>query len=146
MNGPSVRVVLDVGNWDNSRAVNHPGQSGDPESPHYRDLAPLWSEGTYFPLLYSRSAVVRATEQRDSAAARIALTERRQDSSMSADRKCCERRVAMRRIRLDFSVSELLVSTTASPLTVTLTSVVPASSATGAAPAELAIVCARITG
>src|SRR5262245_13471348 len=45
LNGPSVRIVLDVGHWDNSRAVNHPGQSGDPESPHYRDLAPLWSEG-----------------------------------------------------------------------------------------------------
>jgi hypothetical protein len=39
MSGPSVRVVVDVGNWDNSRAVNHPGQSGDPDSPHYRDLA-----------------------------------------------------------------------------------------------------------
>jgi penicillin amidase len=63
MNGPSVRIVLDVGNWDNSRAVNHPGQSGDPESPHYRDLAPLWSEGKYFPLLYSRNAVERATER-----------------------------------------------------------------------------------
>ena len=48
MNGPSVRIVLDIGNWDNSRAVNHPGQSGDPESPHYRDLAPLWSDGKYF--------------------------------------------------------------------------------------------------
>ena len=63
MNGPSVRIVLDVGNWDNSRAVNHPGQSGDPESPHYRDLAPLWSDGKYFPLLYSRKAVERATER-----------------------------------------------------------------------------------
>lgn len=63
MNGPSVRVVVDVGNWDNSRAVNHPGQSGDPASPHYRDLAPLWSTGQYFPLLYSRKAVERATEQ-----------------------------------------------------------------------------------
>ena len=63
LNGPSVRIVLDVGNWDNSRAVNHPGQSGDPDSPHYRDLAPLWSEGRYFPLLYSRNAVVHATER-----------------------------------------------------------------------------------
>ena len=63
MNGPSVRIVLDVGNWDNSRAVNHPGQSGDPESPHYRDLAPLWSDGKYFPLLYSRKAVERVTER-----------------------------------------------------------------------------------
>lgn len=62
--GPSVRVVIDLGNWDNSRAINHPGQSGDPGSPHYRDLAPLWQRGEYFPLLYSREAVERATEMR----------------------------------------------------------------------------------
>ena len=61
--GPSVRVVIDVGNWDGSVAVNHPGQSGDPESPHYRDLAELWRRGEYFPLLYSRAAVERATER-----------------------------------------------------------------------------------
>jgi penicillin amidase len=62
--GPSVRVVVDVGNWDNSQAINHPGQSGDPESPHYRDLAPMWREGEYFPLLYSRKAVEGAAEMR----------------------------------------------------------------------------------
>ena len=56
MSGPSVRVVVDVGNWDNSKAVNHPGQSGDPDSPHYRDLAQMWRAGQYFPLLYSRKA------------------------------------------------------------------------------------------
>jgi penicillin amidase len=56
--------VVDVGNWDNSRAVNHPGQSGDPDSPHYRDLAPLWSAGEYFPLLYSRKAIEGALETR----------------------------------------------------------------------------------
>jgi penicillin amidase len=63
-NGPSVRLVIDVGKWDDSRAVNHPGQSGDPESPHYRDLASSWSNGDYFPLLYFRAAIERATEQR----------------------------------------------------------------------------------
>jgi penicillin amidase len=63
MNGPSVRIVIDVGNWDNSRAVNHPGQSGDPGSPHYRDLSSLWRDGRYFPLLYSRQAVADATER-----------------------------------------------------------------------------------
>lgn len=63
MNGPSVRIVVDVGNWDNSRAVNHPGQSGDPASAHYRDLAPLWADGRYFPLLYSRKAVEGETER-----------------------------------------------------------------------------------
>jgi penicillin amidase len=64
LSGPSVRMVLDVGNWDNSRAVNYPGESGDPTSPHYRDLAPMWQGGTYFPLLYSRQAVEKATEKR----------------------------------------------------------------------------------
>ena len=62
--GPSFRIVVDVGNWDNSHAVNAPGQSGDPDSPHYRDLAALWLRGDYFPLLYSRKAVEAATVRR----------------------------------------------------------------------------------
>lgn len=62
--GPSVRVVMDVGKWDNSRAVNYPGQSGNPDDPHFRDLAPLWLRGEYFPLLYTRSAVEKETKQR----------------------------------------------------------------------------------
>jgi len=63
-NGPSFRVVIDVGGWDNSRAINTPGQSGDPASPHYRDLAADWAAGRYFPLLYSRKAVEEAASQR----------------------------------------------------------------------------------
>ena len=63
-NGPSFRVVVDVGNWDNSRAVNAPGQSGDPDSPHYRDLADMWLQGDYFPQLYTRDKVLEATRQR----------------------------------------------------------------------------------
>ena len=61
--GPSVRLIMDVGDWDKSVAVNHPGQSGDPDSPHYRDLADLWRRGEYFPLLFSRQAVEHATER-----------------------------------------------------------------------------------
>ncbi|MCP3798187.1 penicillin acylase family protein [Allokutzneria sp. A3M-2-11 16] len=57
--GASFRMVLDVGNWDASRAINTPGQSGDPASKHYRDLASTWHKGEYFPLLYSRAAVER---------------------------------------------------------------------------------------
>jgi penicillin amidase len=63
-NGPSFRMVLDVGNWDGSRAVNFPGQSGRPEDPHYKDLADSWRTGEYFPLLYTRAAVEQATEKR----------------------------------------------------------------------------------
>ncbi|WP_421073327.1 penicillin acylase family protein [Paraburkholderia sp. A1RO-1] len=63
-NGPSFRVIVDVGNWDNSRAMNLPGESGDPDSPHYRDLAQMWLDGRYFPLLYTRAAVEAETEKR----------------------------------------------------------------------------------
>ncbi|MES2902493.1 MAG: penicillin acylase family protein [Pseudomonadota bacterium] len=62
--GASFRMVLDVGNWDASRAINAPGQSGNPASTHYRDLAPLWAKGEYFPLLYSRKAVEKHTRAR----------------------------------------------------------------------------------
>ena len=55
--GASVRLVLDVGEWDNSLFINAPGQSGDPASPHYADLVGDWARGGYLPLLYSRAAV-----------------------------------------------------------------------------------------
>ncbi|MEK9283053.1 MULTISPECIES: penicillin acylase family protein [unclassified Bradyrhizobium] len=63
ISGASFRMVLDVGNWDASRTINTPGQSGDPFSGHYRDLAPLWATGQYVPLLYSRAAVEAATAE-----------------------------------------------------------------------------------
>jgi penicillin amidase len=61
--GASVRLVIDVGAWDNSTCINTPGQSGDPRSPHFRDLAPLWADGSYVPLLYSCTRVDAATEK-----------------------------------------------------------------------------------
>jgi penicillin G amidase len=62
ISGASIRLVLDTGNWDNSVAINTPGESGDPFSPHYRDLFPLWAAGDYVPLLFSRAAVEREAE------------------------------------------------------------------------------------
>jgi penicillin amidase len=55
--GASYREILDTSKWDNSRAVNTPGQSGQPASPHYSDLMQMWDRGEYFPLLFSREAV-----------------------------------------------------------------------------------------
>jgi penicillin amidase len=62
--GASFRMVLDVGQWDDSLAINTPGQSGDPSSPHYRDLFERWAADETFPLLYSRARVEAAAEQR----------------------------------------------------------------------------------
>jgi penicillin G amidase len=55
--GASVRLVMDVGAWDNSVAMNTPGQSDDPMNAHYRDLFPMWAQGSYVPLRFSRAAV-----------------------------------------------------------------------------------------
>jgi len=55
--GGSLKIVADTDDWDNSVALNTPGQSGDPDSPHYRDLFALWARGEYFPLAYSRAKV-----------------------------------------------------------------------------------------
>jgi penicillin amidase len=55
--GASYREIFDLSDWDRSRAINVPGQSGQPGSPHYGDLLPLWAKGKYFPLAYTRKAV-----------------------------------------------------------------------------------------
>ena len=60
--GASVRMVVDVGAWDNSVWINAPGQSGVPGHPHYNDLMPLWACGDYVPMLYSAQAVDAETK------------------------------------------------------------------------------------
>ncbi len=55
--GASYREILNTADWDRSLAANTPGQSGQPGSPHYSDLLPLWDQGEYFPLIYSRRTV-----------------------------------------------------------------------------------------
>ncbi|MER8905884.1 penicillin acylase family protein [Mesorhizobium sp. M0772] len=62
--GASVRLVMDVGDWDNSVCINAPGQSGDPRSVHYGDLAETWSKGEYVPLVYSKKRVEEETVHR----------------------------------------------------------------------------------
>ena len=78
--GASFRMVVDVGEWDRSRAMNspgqsgaarlaagaaaRPGQSGDPRSPHYRDLFEAWARDDSFPLLYSRERIEAVTQRR----------------------------------------------------------------------------------
>ena len=65
--GASFRMVVDVGAWDNSRVVNTPGQSGNPSTPHYRDLFEAWRTGGYVPMpaaassRWSRSCAASST-------------------------------------------------------------------------------------
>jgi penicillin amidase len=62
--GASFREILDVSNWDRSLATNTPGQSGQPGSPYYGNLLPLWAENRYFPLLFTKAAVEKGTAHR----------------------------------------------------------------------------------
>lgn len=59
--GASYREIMDVANWDRSVVTNVPGQSGQPESPYYGNLLPLWDRGEYFPMVYSRARVDQET-------------------------------------------------------------------------------------
>jgi penicillin amidase len=60
--GASFRELLDLSDWDKSLAINVPGQSGRPGDKHFIDLLPLWLDGQYFPLAYSRASVLSAAE------------------------------------------------------------------------------------
>jgi penicillin amidase len=55
--GASFRVIIPVGDWDNSLGINSPGQSGDPESPFYRNLFEMWANDEYFPMYYSKEKI-----------------------------------------------------------------------------------------
>ena len=43
--GPSYRGVYDLADLDRSRFIAAPGQSGNPLSPHFRDLLERWRDG-----------------------------------------------------------------------------------------------------
>jgi penicillin G amidase len=62
--GGSFKIVTDTEDWDNSVGLNTPGQSGDINDAHYRDLYDLWAHGKYFPIFYSRSKVESVEEKR----------------------------------------------------------------------------------
>jgi penicillin G amidase len=59
--GASYREIIDVSNWDNSLTINTPGQSGQPESPYYGNLLPLWADDQYFPMTFSRALIDQKT-------------------------------------------------------------------------------------
>jgi penicillin amidase len=56
--GASFRMVVDVGNWDDAKMTNAPGQSGNPNSPFYDNLLENWATDSQLPLIYSKAAVL----------------------------------------------------------------------------------------
>ena len=54
---PSMRMVVSLGNLDDSRWINLTGVSGHPFDSHYTDQTDLWARGETLPWAFSRSAV-----------------------------------------------------------------------------------------
>ena len=54
---PSMRMVIDVGNWDENAFALPGGQSGNPLSPHYDDQFQLWTEGRGITIPWTPGAV-----------------------------------------------------------------------------------------
>jgi len=57
--GASFRIVVDLEDWDKAVMTNTPGQSGNPDSPFYRNLFEEWANDRYFPALYSKDKILK---------------------------------------------------------------------------------------
>jgi penicillin amidase len=54
----SERMLVDLGDLDNSRAILPTGQSGQPLSRHWGDQTPLWLRGELHPMWFTRARIV----------------------------------------------------------------------------------------
>ena len=59
---PSMRMIVDLGNLSNSVTVHTTGQSGHAYHPHYIDMADLWLNIQYYPMLWDEQAITSASE------------------------------------------------------------------------------------
>ncbi len=59
---PSMRMVVDLADFDGSRWINLTGASGHAYDPHYSDQTQLWVEGKLLPWHFSRTAVTASTQ------------------------------------------------------------------------------------
>jgi penicillin amidase len=59
---PSMRMVVSLGDLDESRWINLSGVSGHPFGAHYTDQTDLWAAGETLPWAFSRAAVEEAGE------------------------------------------------------------------------------------
>ena len=62
--GASFRIVVDVSDWEKTLGINSPGQSGNPDDPHYRDLFATWADDRFFVVPFARDRVDAAAERR----------------------------------------------------------------------------------
>ncbi len=61
---PSMRMIVDLGDFDQSVTVNSTGNSGHPASPDYDNQILSWAGVRYHPMLWSRSKVEAGAKHR----------------------------------------------------------------------------------
>jgi len=59
--GASFRMIVNTGDWDAAIGTNSPGQSGNPDSPFYRNLFEPWAKDQYFPVYFSKEKIDSVT-------------------------------------------------------------------------------------
>jgi penicillin amidase len=59
---PSMRMVVDLANFDRSRWIQLSGSSGHTFHEHYDDQLPLWAAGRTLPWAFGDEAIARSTE------------------------------------------------------------------------------------
>jgi penicillin amidase len=60
---PSMRMVVDLADFDRSRWINLAGASGHAFDPHYTDQTDLWAANKNLPWAFSRAAIAAAATQ-----------------------------------------------------------------------------------
>ncbi|MGE5643125.1 MAG: penicillin acylase family protein [Byssovorax cruenta] len=59
---PSMRMIVDLGNLDHSVTVHTTGESGHAYHKHYDDMAPMWANIQYYPMLWDETSVTQNIE------------------------------------------------------------------------------------
>jgi len=59
---PSMRMIVDFSNLSNSLTIHTTGQSGHAYHPHYIDMADLWRNIQYHPMLWERPQIEAGAE------------------------------------------------------------------------------------
>ncbi len=62
--GATFRIVIDVADWDKAMFTNAPGQSGDVNSPFYKNLFERWANDKHFPVYYSREKIEKVAKEK----------------------------------------------------------------------------------
>ena len=62
--GATFRIAVDLKDWDQCMFTNAPGQSGNPDSPFYKNLFEFWATDQHFPVYFSKQKVEKSAAEK----------------------------------------------------------------------------------